>query len=320
MEYRQGLVTRGINNIYTVLWEGQSLLCRIKGKQLAGLVNEYNPIAVGDMVRFSADLMIVQRLDRKNWFSRWNVKGLCNQCVAANLDQVAIVTSVESPPFRPRFLDRAIACCHNVEPVIVMNKSDILLTEEENERFSLYHTLGYRIIAVSSQTGENIEELKKVLSGKTTAFIGQSGVGKSTLINTLCGSGQRVGAISEKFNRGCHTTNYSQMIICPDFVVIDTPGVRELYPPHGDPRQIEQSFPEFRANDHLCAYAGCLHQEEPGCGIKEMVQKGTILADRYESYLRMLQSLSEMTPQWVQREKKMPKKGEKYKVYDGESE
>ncbi|MFA7169045.1 MAG: ribosome small subunit-dependent GTPase A [Sphaerochaetaceae bacterium] len=320
MDYREGLVMRGINNIYTVLWEDDIFLCRIKGKQLQGLVNEYNPIAVGDRVLFTPDLMIVSRVDRKNWFSRWNVKGLCNQCIAANIDQVAVVTSVESPPFRPRFLDRAIACCHEAEPVIVMNKSDILYSEQESERFSLYHKLGYRIFAVSSKTGENIEAFRSMLSGKTTAFVGQSGVGKSTLINTLCGSNERTGVVSEKFNRGCHTTNHAQMLRREGFVVIDTPGMRELFPPHGDPRQIEQSFPEFRANDGECAFPGCLHDEEPGCKIKEMVARGDILADRYESYIRMLRSLSEMTPQWVQREKKLPRKGEKYKVYDGEAE
>ena len=91
-----------------------------------------------------------------------------------------------------------------------MNKSDILLTEEEDERFSLYHTLGYNVIAVSSKTGENIDALRTLLMGKTTAFVGQSGVGKSTLVNTLCGSNEPTGEVSGKFNRGCHTTNHGQ--------------------------------------------------------------------------------------------------------------
>ena len=127
---------RGINNIYTVLWEGNEYLCRIKGKLLSGLVNEYNPIAVGDRVLFTPDLMIVSRLPRKNWFSRWNVKGLCNQCVAANIDILAVVASVESPPFRPRFLDRAIACCHagkgkkRAQPVLYR---DVLMERDGQE-------------------------------------------------------------------------------------------------------------------------------------------------------------------------------------------
>ncbi len=300
-----GVIWRGINNIYTVKSDSQTYTCRIKGKQLPGVVGEYNPLAVGDLVLFTAagihsEGQIVQRLPRRNSFQRWNVKGECNQTVVANMDLVICVCSAESPPFRPRFIDRVIACSRGIEVMIVMNKSDILLTEDEYERFHLFSELGYQTMAVSAKTGENVQQLIDKLQGKTVAFVGQSGVGKSTLINRMLGSAsnQRTGEVSAKFNRGRHTTNHSIMLEGPGFTAVDTPGVREILVPHGDPHLIADSFPEFREPSHLCEFAGCLHSEEPGCMVKELAEEGLIHPDRYESYLRMLASLDERVPQW----------------------
>jgi len=320
MEFSEGLVTRGINNIYTVMKDEQSFICRIKGKQLTSVKNEYNPIAVGDYVSFTADCQILARIERTNCFQRWNDKGRCNQTVVANMDQIAIVTSANTPPFRPRFIDRCIACCINVKPLIIMNKSDILLTEDEFARFSLFHTLGYRIIAVSSQSGENMDELKALLAGKKTAFIGQSGVGKSTLINTLLQSNQKTSDLCEKYNRGCHTTNHALMLFAGDMTIVDTPGVREILPPHGDAHRIAQSFPEFLEPAKRCAYDCCLHDNEPQCAVKKMVEEGKIDPDRYESYLRILESLKTMTPAWMKNEDNKSHKGQKYRYDDGSEE
>ncbi len=181
-----GLITRGINNIYTVESQGNSYLCRIKGKQLFQVTDEYNPLAVGgDQVSFvltnEGEGLITERLERRNCFQRWNAKKGCNQTVVANMDLVVCVSSVESPPFRPpRFIDRVIACSRKAPVMIVLNKSDILLTEEEHERFTLYGKLGgYQTMAVSAANGgENLEQLHEILrGGKTVAFVGQSGVG-----------------------------------------------------------------------------------------------------------------------------------------------
>ncbi|WP_320129306.1 ribosome small subunit-dependent GTPase A [uncultured Sphaerochaeta sp.] len=303
MEQHIGLVTRGINNIYSVSENENRYLCRIKGKQLTSVVGEYNPIAVGDMVAFvvsgTNEGLITDRLDRKNSFQRWNIKGQCNQTVVANMDMIVCVCSADTPPFRPRFIDRVIACCQEVPVMLVMNKNDIMLTEDEFERFALYKKLGYPIIGVSAKTGENLEDLNRMLAGKTVAFVGQSGVGKSTLINRLLSTEQKTNEVSAKYNRGKHTTNYSLMIEGPDYILVDTPGVREILVPHGDPHRIAESFPEFREPSKECSYDHCLHNDEPDCKVKLLVEQGKIHSDRYDSYLRMLASLDTKAPEWM---------------------
>ncbi len=303
MEEYTGLVTRGINNIYTVKKGDRTYLCRIKGKQLSQVQREYNPLAVGDLVRFvqSSDDqgLITERLERKNSFQRWNVKGSTNQTVVANMDMVVCISSADNPPFRPRFIDRVIACCQDVEVTIVLNKCDFLLTEDEYERFVLYKKLGYKILGVSAKTGENLDKLVKLIHNKTVAFVGQSGVGKSTLINWMLDSDQRTSQVCEKYNRGRHTTNHSLLLEGKDFNVVDTPGVREIMVPHRDPHYLSQAFVEFAPFAKQCAYEGCLHRDEPGCSVKAAVEEDAIHYDRYESYLRMLASLEEKQPDWV---------------------
>ncbi|MGN1190411.1 MAG: ribosome small subunit-dependent GTPase A, partial [Candidatus Ornithospirochaeta sp.] len=184
--------------------------------------NEYNPVAVGDIAigesYSDTEALITAIEERKSGFTRWNVKASLNQTIAANQDQTAIVLSSVSPPFRPRFVDRAIASNWGCDILLIMNKADFGIDEFEEERWTLYRELGYNTIEVSSYTGQGIEELKEeYLKGRVTAFVGQSGVGKSTLINTLLGTNERTGAISEKYNRGRHTTNHSVYLKGEDF-------------------------------------------------------------------------------------------------------
>ncbi len=298
-----GQVSRGINNIFTVLHESGSYQCRIWGKQMKEITGEYNPLAVGDFVRFtvtgSGEGMISERLERRSTFTRWNAKGAVNQTVVANMDLVVCISSCDNPPFRPRFIDRVIACCDNVEIMIVLNKSDLGLSKFEKERFTLYRTLGYETLAVSALQGKNLKRLNKALTAKTVAFVGQSGVGKSTLINELLGSDQRTADVCEKYNRGRHTTNHSLLLEGADYRLVDTPGVREIMVPHTDKQQLFKAFPEFAAYSSGCSFDPCFHDEEPDCRVREAVIAGKIDSDRYESYLRMVASLDEKGPDWL---------------------
>lgn len=294
-------ITKSINNIYTALSpEGEVYTLRIKGKKLRGREGEYNPVVAGDYVEAvpysSNEALIVEREERKSSFVRYNFKEDANQTICANQDMTAIVFSALSPPFRPRFVDRAIACCFNSEILLVLNKIDYGLTEDEKERYELYKTLGYRCIAVSSEDGQGIERLRKMLEGKTTAFVGQSGVGKSTLINTLTGANQRTNELCRKYNRGRHTTNHSILIDCGGYSIIDTPGVREIQVPVEDTRLIRDSFVEFSNLD--CAYPGCLHRGEDGCVVPFLLEEGIINEDRYLSYLKTLESVSLIRPRY----------------------
>lgn len=297
----KGTVLRSINNIYSVRSEeGKTFSCRIKGKRLETVKGEYNPVVVGDIVEFEPyseyEGLVISREERKTQFQRWNVKSQSNQTICANMDLIVCVCSVETPPFRPRFIDRVIACSRNVPILICLNKCDILLTESEFERFSLYEKLGYETVSVSAHTGENINNLIDIIKEKTVAFVGQSGVGKSSLVNRLLGVSQRVGDVSDKYNRGTHTTNHALWLEGNGLTIIDTPGFREISVPHDDPRLIEKSFPEFEGFE--CEYDSCLHINEPGCGVVKAVEDGLINEDRYESYLRMLDSLEDRNPIW----------------------
>jgi ribosome biogenesis GTPase len=216
-----GIVLGGSNNIFSVECEDSIIRqCTIKGKKLEASKGYYNPLAPGDEVEIEVDEQtdtegqIIDLVPRKNEFVRWNVKGRSPQLLAANLDNIIIVTTPDEPPFRPRFVDRALAQAEyeNIEPIIVCNKCDLpAATDEDFEaRLSDWEGMGYRVIKVSAKSGEGLQELSEVLEDKLCAFVGQSGVGKSSLINVLDSSCVlKTGSLSQKYGRVAFDPNNS---------------------------------------------------------------------------------------------------------------
>ncbi len=292
-----GQVYYGINNIYTVAADGSLLQCRIKGKVLKSAEREYNPIAVGDRVAVRPDPYspsvgwIVERLPRTSTLWRWNRKRNALQVIAANADILLCLTSAQSPPFRARFLDRLVisGLIGDLDPVIVLNKTDLGVDPGTEERIADFSRIGYRVVRCSAQTGEGLEEVREVLHRGVCVVAGQSGVGKSSLLNRLGPDlDLRIGEVSAKYDRGAHTTNFAVLLHMKDgTAVIDTPGIREFDVAGIEPRDLQHYFIEFHRFAARCAYTPCLHLDEPDCAVKAAVERGRIHPDRYESYIRL---------------------------------
>jgi ribosome biogenesis GTPase / thiamine phosphate phosphatase len=289
----QGEVLFGINTIYTVQAGGARLQCRIKGKKLKEDARSYNPIAPGDLVEVIPDTMdpgqgmISTVLPRRTRLVRWNKKGRAPQLLAANAELAVCVTTPEQPPFRPRFVDRLIVAAESggLTPLIVMNKSDLGCPETIAERLEHYRRMGYAVMSCSARTADGMDELAAALREKTAVFVGQSGVGKSSL-------DLRVGVLSQKHDRGNHTTNYSVLLILGEGLrIVDTPGVRELELADILPEEVAFHFRDFVPYSASCSYQPCMHDDEPRCAVAAAVERGEIHHDRYESYLRIVREL-----------------------------
>jgi len=305
----EGIVLYGANNLFSILCEdGERRLCEIKGKRIKDKKGEYNALAAGDAVEVSpSDAgrgMVTALKPRRNVFGRYNEKGRAKQSIAANVDIVVCVASPSFPPFRPRFVDRVaiLAEAARVPLLIALNKSDLGTDEETEARLSLYEALGYGILRCSASTGQNVAALLDRLRDRTSVFVGQSGVGKSSLLNAIePGLGRRTGEVSEKYARGRHTTTMAELVILNGGTrIIDTPGVRRLALRGIEPGELDAYFPELAALAPLCEFGlSCTHSNESGCRITRAVEEGLVHEDRYESYLRVrceLEANAEYSP------------------------
>jgi ribosome biogenesis GTPase len=313
----KGQVIRGSRNIFFVRAEGGAgegkaeIECRIKGKVLKGVEGFYNPLAPGDWVSLERDPshpgngLILALEERRNRFTRRNQQGFDRnrstlpQILAANVDALFCVCTPASPPWRPRFLDRLLlqADIARIPAWIVCNKWDLFQEDADvEERLEDFRRIGYPVIRVSARTGEGLEELRVAAAGRLSALIGQSGVGKSSLINALLGENrQKVGAVNEKYDRGNHITSMSVLLEDPgrSTAFIDTPGIRRFLPDGISSDEVELYMREFAPLAGKCGFGfSCAHRTEPGCKIMEAVHAGVIHEDRYESFLRIKDELT----------------------------
>lgn len=304
----EGLVLGGTNNLFEVETEDGSVrLCAIKGKVLKDVEGYYNPLAPGDRVVYESDPldaargMLISLVPRRNHFVRWNQKGKSPQLLAANLDLIAVVTTPDEPPFRPRFVDRALvqADAERIQPLVLVNKCDLEPDADVLDRLSDWERIGYETLQVSAKTGEGMDALAAKLAGKLTAFVGQSGVGKSSLLNALdTRLSLRTSALSEKFGRGTHTTTKGMLFHLPAregekaASIIDTPGVRRFVIHDIEAKDLALYFREMEPLIGSCSWGlSCSHLHEPGCKILEAVYAGVIHEERYESWQRICEEL-----------------------------
>jgi len=298
-----GKILFGINNIYTVESDNRLYECRIKGKVFKQSKGLYNPLTAGDIVDFETDShsedqgVIIFLHERKNAFTRWNRKKMAVQLIASNIDILFCLTTPDDPPFRPRFLDRLMLTeDKSYQTIVLMNKSDLHVNRQTQERLDDYERIGIRVLKCSAKTLEGIEQLKITIDGKQCAFAGHSGVGKSSIINILTGrKTQKTSEISYKYNRGRHTTNYSILIPLGTGSIIDTPGIRDIFIKKVEPVKLARMFVDFLPYIEKCGFSGCSHAAETDCAVKKAVINGGIHPDRYETYLKLYSELTEIS-------------------------
>lgn len=303
----RGLVVRNTGFWYTVKTDdGQLVDSKVKGNFRLKGIRSTNPVAVGDWVHIDINregtAFITEIEDRKNYIIRKS-QNLSKQShiIAANLDQAMLVITVAHPQTSTTFIDRFLASAeaYSVPVVLVFNKTDLLTDEERHYQdmmVTLYDNIGYPCHQVSALTGDGIDDLRTLLNDKVTLLSGNSGVGKSTLLNLLIpGTEARVADISEAHDTGMHTTTFSEMVPLPDNngYVVDTPGIKGFGTFNMEPEEITSYFPEIFKFSQDCRFANCTHTHEPGCAVIEAVRNHYIAESRYESYLGMLKDKDE---------------------------
>jgi len=300
----KGTVYKSTGSWYTVKTpEGKVYECRIKGRFRMKGIKSTNPIAVGDIVCFELEQtgdttygVIYEIGERTNYIIRKSVK-LSKQThiIAANIDQVFLMITLNNPKTYTIFIDRFLATseAYDIKTVLLFNKIDTYDEEELAEikyLAALYRKIGYTCLGISAKLGKNVEKVKEMMIGKTSMFSGHSGVGKSTLINAIEPSLQlKTAEISEQHLQGQHTTTFAEMYdLSFDARIIDTPGIKGFGLVDMEKEEIGDYFPEFFALKQDCKFNNCLHIDEPQCAVKEALEADEVAWSRYKSYLQMV--------------------------------
>ncbi len=293
----KGLIVRNTGSWYDVrLDDGQLLPCKVKGNFRLRGIRSTNPVAVGDWVEVKGGL-ITDIYDRRNYIIR-RASNLSKefQIIAANLDQAVLVATLINPETSTTFIDRFLATAeaYQVPAVLAFNKVDLLTTDDLRQQLedlkALYERIGYPVITMSATTGEGADSLRDILSGKMSLLSGNSGVGKSSIINLLVPEAHvKVGDVSHTHHKGMHTTTFSELLDLPGGgAIIDTPGVKAFGTIDFERAEVAHYFPEiFRISDN-CRFNNCTHTHEPGCAVLAAVEQGDIAQSRFVSYLSIL--------------------------------
>lgn len=301
-----GLVIKNTGSWYTVKTDSNQLVeCKIKGNFRLKGIRSTNPVAVGDRVSITPNLegtaLITSIEDRKNYIIRKS-PNLSKQShiIAANVDQAFLVVTINRPVTSTTFIDRFLASAeaYRVPVVLLFNKTDALEDEEREYQqmmIDLYETVGYQCLAISAANGSGMDKVRELLAGKTTVLSGNSGVGKSTLINSLLPDVQlKTAEISDAHNAGTHTTTFSEMLELPEGgYIIDTPGIKGFGTFDIEPEELTSYFKEIFHFSKDCRFNNCTHTHEPGCAVLKAVEEHYIAQSRYLSYLNMLEDKEE---------------------------
>lgn len=302
----KGLVIKNTGSWYTVKTnDGNIVESKIKGNFRLKGIRSTNPVAVGDRVEIirnqEGTAFISAIEDRRNYIIRKS-QNLSKQShiIAANVDQAFLIVTVNYPQTSTTFIDRFLASAeaYSVPVVLVFNKTDLLSEEERHYQdmmMTLYETVGYQCVAISAEKGDGVDTLLPLLHDKITLLSGNSGVGKSTLINRILpGVNLRTAEISDSHNTGMHTTTFSEMLLLPDGgYIIDTPGIKGFGTFNMEPEEISGFFKEIFRFSKDCRFNNCTHTHEPGCAVIKAVEDHYIAASRYQSYLSMLNDKDE---------------------------